>query len=416
MKKVASLKKKCTFVLNVNISNFMKSFLHFLLFIPFFAMAQFTTNYDLFIQNDLNDWIPARMSLEEVNKEIILTIINAEENIRLKPSKITEDTTFYHFIDYNAEIAFTKAVDGTLTGYWINFESEPVKKRLIKADKSQEKVDEGRIRSANLNGNWKTTITRSTSESEAIIIFRQDKNKLYATIRTKAGDYRYLEGVINGVNFYLSSFSGNSVYYLQGKVDGSRIKGRLTGLKTNDILIDAVKDDNFELPDSKSLTKVVNDEPFNLDLKDELGHVQDFQKLTKNKVTIVSIFGTWCPNCVDEANYFNELQKKFPAVEIICVAFEATDVESEQQKRVQGFKKRKDSQLQFLIGGKASSEAVLQAFPMIDKLSGYPTSFLVDKDGLIQEVYTGFNGPATGVYYDLFKEELEGKIRMLLND
>lgn len=377
-------------------------------------MTQSTSNFDLFIQNDLNDWIPARMSFELVDDVNYLTIKNAEENIRLKPSKISEDTTFYHFIDYNAEIAFTKEADGTFTGYWVNFENEPVKKRMIKAQKAVGKVDEGSIRSANLNGNWKTTITRSTSESVAIIIFRQDKNKLYATIRTKAGDYRYLEGEIYGVTFYLSSFSGNSVYYLQGEIENNHIKGRLTGLKTNDILIDAVKDESFELPDAKSLTKVVNDKPFNLNLKDELGQEQDFQKLIKNKVSIVSIFGTWCPNCVDEANYFNELQKKFPEIEIICVAFEASDSEVEQQKRVQGFKARKNSQLQFLIGGKATAENVLQKFPMIDKLSGYPTSFLLDKDGAIQEIYTGFNGPATGVYYDLFKEEFEEIIRKLI--
>ncbi len=394
----------------------MKSFVIFLLFTPFIAMTQSTSNFDLFIQNDLNDWIPARMSFELVDDVNYLTIKNAEENIRLKPSKISEDTTFYHFIDYNAEIAFTKEADGTFTGYWVNFESEPVKKRMIKAQKAVGKVDEGSIRSANLNGNWKTTITRPTSESVAILVFRQDINKLYATIRTKAGDYRYLEGEIKGVEFYLSSFSGNSVYYLQGEVENDRITGRLTGLKTNDILIDAVKDENFELPDAKSLTKVVNDKPFNLNLKDELGQEQDFYKLIKNKVSIVSIFGTWCPNCVDEANYFNELQKKFPDLEIICVAFEAPDSEIEQQKRVQGFKARKNSQLQFLIGGKVTAENVLQKFPMIDKLSGYPTSFLIDNKGVIKEIYTGFNGPATGVYYDLFKEEFEEIIRKLITE
>ena len=228
----------------------MKSFVIFLIFTPFIAMTQSTNNFDLFIQNDLNDWIPARMTFELVDNVNYLTIKNAEENIRLKPSKISEDTTFYHFIDYNAEIAFTKAADGTLSGYWLNFESEPVNKRMIRAQKSVLKIDEGSIRSYNLNGNWKTTITRTTSESIAIIVFRQDRNKLYATIRTKAGDYRYLEGEIKGVEFYLSSFSGNSVYYLQGKVENDHITGRLTGLKTNDILIDAVKDENFELPDS----------------------------------------------------------------------------------------------------------------------------------------------------------------------
>lgn len=380
--------------------------------IPFISMAQQKENWDLYIQNDIEEWIPARISFEEKNGEKYLNIKNAEETIQLKPSKIANDSTYYKFIDYNAEIVFTKGSNNNLTGYWVNYESDPVKKRPVKATLHSNPF--GNNRSANVNGSWKAVIKRETGENDAIIIFRQKEQNLYATIRTKSGDYRYLEGSVNGENFFLSSFSGNSLFYLKGKIENDTLKGRISGVKTNNITIEAVRDADFQLPDGKTLTKAVNEKPFQLDLKDEYGKLQNFKKLTENKVTIVSIFGTWCPNCVDEVNYFNELQKKFPGIEIICVSFEATNNEIEQQKRVQGFKARKNISLQFLIGGKADKENVMKKFPMIDNFGSYPTSFLIDKNGKIQEIYTGFNGPATGILYDRFKEELEGKIRELL--
>src|SRR5690554_3067454 len=393
----------------------MKSFFIVLFFSPMLLFAQYSGQWDMSIQNDAADWLSFRISFVQKDSTIDLHIRNAEEVIQLSPSRVTADSIFYSFIDYNAEIAFTFGEAGTLEGYWINNESSVAQKRPLKAKQQKETFLSAPV-SSDLSGQWKVKVQLPTRSYDAMFLFQQHQNKLTGTMRTRSGDYRYLEGEIRGDEFYLSSFQGSLIFQLSGRVEDGALVGSISSVTSSSTKFSAVRDDDFELPDSKSITQLMNDQPFQLNLKDENGVQQDFKELTKGKVTIVSIFGTWCPNCVDEANYFNELQKKFPAVEIICVAFEATDVESEQQKRVQGFKKRKDSQLQFLIGGKASSEAVLQAFPMIDKLSGYPTSFLVDKDGLIQEVYTGFNGPATGVYYDLFKEELEGKIRMLLND
>lgn len=393
-----------------------------LIFLPLFSFSQQKTMWDLHIQNDLNEWIPVRMYFDSLPEnatkiETAINIVNATETIHLEPFKINNDTTYYRFVDYNAELALTLKnyynIDTAIVGYWVNYESEPVKKRAVKAHLKYSPVDEGINRYYNANGNWKTKIIRKTNESDAILMINQRKRVLHATIRTKAGDYRFLEGKITGVGFYLSSFSGNSVYYIRGKIINDTLKATLSGLKTNDVRLEAVKDDTYELPDAKSLTNVINDKPFNLNLKDELGKPIDFAKLTKNKVSIVSIFGTWCPNCVDEINYFNELQKKFPNVQIVCTAFENSDNETERQKRIQGFKQRKNISIQFLIAEKPTTENVFKHFPMIDKFGGYPTSFLIDKKGKIVEIYTGFNGPATGTYYDLFKEELEKKLREL---
>ncbi|MGZ3751530.1 MAG: peroxiredoxin family protein, partial [Mucilaginibacter sp.] len=46
----------------------------------------------------------------------------------------------------------------------------------------------------------------------------------------------------------------------------------------------------------------------------------------KNKVVIVQILGSWCPNCMDETPYLVSYYKKFHSkgVEIVGLAYERT--------------------------------------------------------------------------------------------
>ncbi|MCO5247396.1 MAG: TlpA family protein disulfide reductase [Chitinophagales bacterium] len=394
----------------------MKKLLLFISWIPFILWGQ-ETNYQLYIQSDLDEWLPARMSfVNENDKQQVLNIRNAGETIRLQPAKIINDTLFYNFIDYNAEISFIQGANGIYSGQWINFEDSHPQKREVIAFPVLQKLSPIKTINTPFQGNWKAKIIRSDKDIPALLIIHQELDKVFGTIRTNSGDYRYLEGVTDGENFYLSTFSGNSAFYLDGKIEKDTIRALIHGLTTNTTRFEAVQDESYQLPDGDKLTKIVNDLPFQLDLKNADGIEQNFQNLIKGKVAIVSIFGTWCPNCVDETNYFVELIKKFPELKIISVSFEYTDKIDVQQQRVKGFITRKniDKGITFLLAGKTGSENVLKKFPMIDQLRAYPTSFLINKKGKIVAVHTGFNGPATGVLYENYKEDFEGKIKTLL--
>lgn len=370
---------------------------------------------DLGIQNDEGRWIPARISFQDLEGVRYLEVINAEDTIRLAPTRNSGDTTYYHFIDYNSEMAFTPDQLDTYTGYWVNFESTPVKKRPIKAAPADTRHKQ-KTPAADLTGQWKTVVSLPDRSYEAILMLEQNGPELYGTMRTRSGDYQFLEGRMDGSQYYLSSFSGGSVFYLEGEYSADTLTGRIHGLASGVRTVEAVKDEEFRLPDPNSLTKIVNDQPFNLDLKDEHGVSHNFSSLTEDKAAFVSLFGTWCPNCVDEVEYLQELQIDFPELVILCVAFETTGDEAEQQKRVRGFKERKNIDIPFLIGGKLEEENIRDKFPMIDNVGIFPTSFLLDLDGNIISVHTGFNGPATGILYDQYKKETESLIRDLVRD
>lgn len=375
---------------------------------------ELTGLWNLQIENDEGTLIPARIAFENKNGTPVLHIINAKDTIELSPSHTSGDTTFYQFIDYNSEIAFTSDKNNLLSGYWVNFEDEPIKKRPLRASPaaSSDRV----ITNTDLTGEWRTRVSLPNRGYDAILLLEQNDHTLYGTMRTRSGDYQYLEGSLTEHEFYLSTFSGNSLFYLEGEVKKDTLTGKIHGVKSSDRTIKAFKDPEFDLPDATSLTQVVNDEPFRLDLKDEKGISHEFSELTEGRVSVISIFGTWCPNCVEEVDYFNEIKEDFPEVQFLFVAFETTDDEAEQQNRVQGFKDRKNIDMTFLIGGQLGEENVRSKFPMIDHFGAYPTTFILDKKGEIRTVHTGFNGPATGLLFDQYKKEMENLLQSLTEE
>ena len=48
---------------------------------------------------------------------------------------------------------------------------------------------------------------------------------------------------------------------------------------------------------------------------------------------------------------------------------------------------------------------------MLNKIFAFPTTIYIDKNGTVREIHTGFNGPATGEYYEEFKKNFEKLIK-----
>jgi hypothetical protein len=69
-----------------------------------------------------------------------------------------------------------------------------------------------------------------------------------------------------------------------------------------------------------------------------------------------------------------------------------------------------------LFGGAVGRENVAGALPELDNFSSYPTTIYIDKQGKVRKVHTGFNGPATGLFYEEFKEEFNQQIDSLLEE
>ena len=68
----------------------------------------------------------------------------------------------------------------------------------------------------------------------------------------------------------------------------------------------------------------------------------------------------------------------------------------------------------FLYGGKASIENVSADFPMLNGIMSYPTLIFIGPDRKVEDIYTGFYGPGTGMYYDQFMNHTDSLLSRLV--
>jgi thiol-disulfide isomerase/thioredoxin len=138
----------------------------------------------------------------------------------------------------------------------------------------------------------------------------------------------------------------------------------------------------------------------------------------KNKVLIVQLMGTWCPNCLDESKYYAQFYKnnRDKNIEIIALAFEYSKTKKEAFNRIDHLKNKIGINYTVLLAqyGTDDKAKALEKLPMLEHVISYPTSIFIDKTGKVRKIHTGFNGPATGEKYVEFKAEFEAFVTELL--
>ena len=131
--------------------------------------------------------------------------------------------------------------------------------------------------------------------------------------------------------------------------------------------------------------------------------------------------GTWCPNCLDESKFLVKYLNDNPHkdLQIISLAFEVAKTREIAYNRINRLKKRIGIDYPVLLsqfGNVANKTLAQQKLPMLNHIISYPTTIFMDKNKKVRKIYTGFNGPATGVKYQEFKEEFEVFVNTLLTE
>ena len=142
----------------------------------------------------------------------------------------------------------------------------------------------------------------------------------------------------------------------------------------------------------------------------------------QGKVVIVSIGGSWCPNCHDEAPFLSELYKDYRArgLEIVGLMFENDPEPNASRPRVQSFVKRYGFQYPMLIAGTTqpspTSKTINEALPQLVNFGAYPTTIFLGRDGRVRSVHAGFASPATGAEHVRLKQEIRELVERLLDE
>jgi thiol-disulfide isomerase/thioredoxin len=229
------------------------------------------------------------------------------------------------------------------------------------------------------------------------------------SILTSYGDLRFLEGSYTENGVQLSAFAGLSPYLLEFTFEGADAFTGIFYTTRGKTRLIATRNDQAGLADPYSLTKLKpGKETLSFSLPNLEGKTLSINdERYRGKVVIISILGSWCPNCLDEMEFLSPWYKanRSRGVEIIGLAFERKDDFAYAQGALQRLRDRYDTGYEIVFGGKVGAEATGKALPELEKVNGYPTTIFIDKQGKIRKIHTGFNGPATGLFHEEFKQD-----------
>ena len=357
----------------------------------------------------------------EVVSENELQIFNAEEVIKVNAITYENDSVYVQMPVFEGFIV-AKIEDTHLKGRFV----KPNLNRVMsfKAEIDPARFDINSEAGSNISGNWETVFSPNSEDDRYVAkgVFKQNGNKVTGTFRTTTGDYRYLEGVLNGNQLQLSTFDGAHAFLFTAEVKDSTMAGRFySGNHWKEPFI-AKRNDRFTLPDANQLTFLI--EGFDkvlFSFPNENGNMVSLNdKRFNGKVVLIQIIGTWCPNCLDESKYYSEFYKnnKDKDFEIVALAFEYVKTPEKAFQNIKRLKQNTGIEYPVLLAqhGSASKVKANEKLPMLNHVLSYPTTIFIDKKGNVRKIHTGFNGPATGEKYIAFKKEFEEFVGLLLEE
>ncbi|WP_116108321.1 TlpA disulfide reductase family protein [Lewinella sp. IMCC34191] len=268
-----------------------------------------------------------------------------------------------------------------------------------------------------VSGTWAVEFAGGMDEDSypGIAEFTQQGNELTGTFRTETGDYRYLEGTVQGNKLYLSVFDGSHAFLFEAVIreDGS-LSGSFRSGRHYITDWTARRDDQAELTSPDELTKLREDIPLAFAFPTPEGDTVDLEDIDGPK--LVQLFGTWCPNCRDETNFLKAYLAKNDVkdLQVVALAFEQYGADDDRSKQaVRRYRENMEVDWPILLAASNDKREAGQALPMLDRVISYPTLLFVDRENRVRRIHTGFNGPATSKYAE-FEESFDASIKELI--
>jgi len=366
--------------------------------------------------------LPFNFEVLKKDKTYSVNLIDGPETIPLDEVTIKGDSVFINMHIFDITIR-AKINDTNLRGVYIKNYAENYRLPFKAVDGKKGRFDKP-TSNGKFDGRWETYFVKDNGgKIPAQGVFKTKGNLLTGTFLTKTGDYRYLEGYTKGNKMALYTFDGNHAFVFTAdlQADGS-LKGDYFSGKTGHKPFTATKNPTFELPNALELTylkKGYDKISFSFPgLDGKLVTLDDVKY--KGKVVVLQIFGTWCPNCMDETRFYKNWydKNKNRGVEIIGLAYE-NPVKGKfdfdyAKKRVEKMKNKLNVGYDYVIAGISDSKAASKSLPMLNKVMSFPTSIIIDRKGKVRRIHTGFAGPATGKYYEDFVEDFNDFMSKLI--
>ena len=355
----------------------------------------------------------------------ILYIRNAGERLLVDDIRYQGDSVLIKLPFFESQLRAVVLGNGDLQGVWLKRGADRYQEMPFKAFYNNPvRFPAGGRAPKGVAGRWKAVFhgARGGDSSLRVGEFAQAGDRVTGTFLDPTGDYRYLEGIMDGDSLRLSCFDGGHAYYFTARLEGN---DRLTGGQyfsgaAGYETWTAVRDEAAALPDEFTLTTWnKNAGPLHFTFKDIDGKpVSLSDKRFAGKVVLIQIMGSWCPNCMDETRFLSDFYNEYHSkgVEIIGLAYERSTDFARSQASLRSFQRRFQVKYPMLITGVAvgDPDRAAKTLPALDKIVGFPTTIFLDKSKKIYRIHTGFNGPGTGAHYEEQKKEIYRTVDELL--
>jgi thiol-disulfide isomerase/thioredoxin len=273
-----------------------------------------------------------------------------------------------------------------------------------------------------LTGNWdmhRTAQDNSKLDVSWRLYLRQSGSEVSGAILKTSGDSGLLTGQWKDGLLVMSHFAGERPLLFEARLNpdgtlGITLDHQFTyrAARTAEARAKGIA----EPPDPSRFTSVKDPtEPFQFSGSDLDGKmVSDADPQFQGKVLVLTIGGSWCPNCHDEAPFLVDLYKEFHSrgLEIVGLNFEQDSDLALARPRVLAFIKRYSIPFPMLVPG--TPDQVAAKLPQLVNFGVYPTTIYLGRDGRVRSVVAGFASAATGDEHVRREAEERGLVEQLL--
>ena len=382
-----------------------------------------TTSYVAALKRNDGLLIPFSIQQQVTKGKLSWVIKNGTEKIRVDNFNYTGDSILIQMPVFESQFRVVKK-EKIFEGIWMKNGS--VKNSLLPftAKPGNKKFGVPAKAVFNISGRWAVKFAGNKNGEISVGEFVQKGNILTGTFLNATGDYRYLEGTVKKDSMYLSAFDGGHAFLFTAKIENNKTisSGVFYSGASYKEEWSAVKDATAKVPaESVAMFVKPGEESLHFRFKNLDGKtVSITDDKFKNKVVIIQLMGSWCPNCMDETAFLSEYynKNKQRGIEVIALAYEYSTDWERSTKSLKKFQQRYNVQYEILNTEVTVSDSLRteKTLPEVTPIKFFPSSIILDKKGKIRKLDTGFNGPATGEHHLAYKKEFEELIDSLLKE
>ncbi|MFZ1687042.1 MAG: TlpA disulfide reductase family protein [Flavobacteriales bacterium] len=368
------------------------------------------------MQLDIGDGniLPFGFDLDHDPTGWLMTVHNGTEHIAVDDVHFANDTMRVRMPLFDSEFLGAFTSDSVFVGQWSNHLKGPDYRIpfVATAGTGARFALHSKSDTRDLSGAWETHYSQGTADAyDAIGLFSQVGSHASGTFVTETGDYRYLEGVVDGDSLKLSCFDGTHAFLFKAGWRNDSLFGRFwSGTHWQEPWV-AVRNASYKLRDPDSLTALRE----GYDMADfsfpgiDGGTISPKDEAHAGRVLMVQVMGSWCPNCVDETLLLDEMYAKYhdDGLSVIAIAFEQYPDSARAIAGLRRFRDRLNVKYDIAYAGPANKDAAAERLPFLDHVMSYPTCIFIDRAGTVRRIRTGFYGPGTGEHYLNYRRNLE---------